>query len=116
MTLSGCEEAAKQIYNVEILEEAIEDEVADTETEEVEDTEEEAEPDILDRDAPLPEPLALEEEVMEEENEEPVDDRIVVDLVMFMGQSNMSGAGGNAEKAIKLPEGWGYEFKAISDP
>lgn len=116
MTLSGCEEATKQIYNVEILEEAIEDEAADAETEEVEDTEEETEPDILDRDAPLPEPLALEEEATEEENEEPVDDRIVVDLVMFMGQSNMSGAGGNAEKAIKLPEGWGYEFKAISDP
>lgn len=120
LCLSGCEEAAKQIYNVEIVEQVEEllEEAADAETEEAEEaSEEETEPDILDREAPLPEPLALEEETEEEAEEaEPVDDRIVVDLVMFMGQSNMSGAGGNAEKAIKLPEGWGYEFKAISDP
>lgn len=39
-----------------------------------------------------------------------------VDLILFMGQSNMSGAGGNAEEAPKLIEGAGYEFRAITDP
>ncbi|MCR5406471.1 MAG: hypothetical protein K6E88_06770 [Lachnospiraceae bacterium] len=44
------------------------------------------------------------------------DGRIIVDLIMFMGQSNMSGTGGNAKYAPKVPEGHGYEFRAISDP
>lgn len=44
------------------------------------------------------------------------DGQIVVDLVFFMGQSNMSGAGGDAKKAPPVPEGHGYEFRAISDP
>ena len=39
----------------------------------------------------------------------------VVDLFIFMGQSNMSGRGVAAE-APEVPEGWGYEYKAISDP
>ncbi|MBE6236299.1 MAG: hypothetical protein E7112_08720 [Bacteroidales bacterium] len=38
-----------------------------------------------------------------------------VDLFIFMGQSNMAGCG-NAAEAPKVPEGWGYEYKAISDP
>ena len=44
------------------------------------------------------------------------DGRIIVDLIMFMGQSNMSGTGGNAKYAPEVPEGHGYEFRAISDP
>lgn len=44
------------------------------------------------------------------------DGRIYVDLIFSMGQSNMSGAGGNSEYAPKVPEGVGYEFRAISDP
>ena len=44
------------------------------------------------------------------------DGKIIVDLIMFMGQSNMSGTGGNVEYAPKVPEGHGYEFRAISDP
>lgn len=44
------------------------------------------------------------------------DGKIIVDLIMFMGQSNMSGTGGNAKYAPKVPEGHGYEFRAISDP
>lgn len=117
LALSGCEEAVKQVYNVELVEQS-EDAEQEESTEEAEEAvEEETEPDILDREAPLPEPLALEEETEEpQEEEEPVDDRPVVDLIMFMGQSNMSGAGGDASKAISLPEGWGYEFRAISDP
>ena len=39
----------------------------------------------------------------------------VVDLFVFMGQSNMSGRG-VASEAPQVPEGWGYEYKAISDP
>ena len=44
-----------------------------------------------------------------------VTDTKVVDLFIFMGQSNMSGRGVAAD-APEVPEGWGYEYKAISDP
>ena len=39
----------------------------------------------------------------------------VVDVFVFMGQSNMAGRG-DKEKATPCPEGHGYEFRAISDP
>lgn len=39
----------------------------------------------------------------------------VVDLVMFMGQSNMAGRG-TASQSIVCQPGHGYEFRAISDP
>lgn len=39
----------------------------------------------------------------------------IVDLVMFMGQSNMAGRG-VADEAPIVPDGWGYEFRAIYDP
>lgn len=38
------------------------------------------------------------------------------DLILFMGQSNMSGAGGSAEEAPKLVKGAGYEYRAITEP
>lgn len=38
-----------------------------------------------------------------------------VDLVMFMGQSNMAGRGVVSEAPV-VPKGYGYEFRAISDP
>lgn len=38
-----------------------------------------------------------------------------VDLVLFIGQSNMAGRG-TASIATKVPEGHAYEFRAISDP
>jgi len=38
-----------------------------------------------------------------------------VDLIMFMGQSNMSGTG-ESELAPEVIDGAGYEFRAISDP
>ncbi len=44
------------------------------------------------------------------------DGKVIVDLVMFMGQSNMSGSGGNAAYAPVCPEGHGYEFRTMSDP
>ena len=39
----------------------------------------------------------------------------VVDLAIFMGQSNMCGRGVAAQAPV-VPEGWGYEFRAMSDP
>lgn len=39
-----------------------------------------------------------------------------VDLIMFMGQSNMSGCGGNSPEAPFVPESAGIEFRAVSDP
>ncbi len=44
------------------------------------------------------------------------DGKRVVDLILFMGQSNMAGAGGNAAYAPKVPVDEGYEFRAVSDP
>ncbi len=48
-------------------------------------------------------------------NENPAENKTVVDLVMFMGQSNMAGRG-VASQAPVVPEGHGYEFRAVSDP
>ena len=42
-------------------------------------------------------------------------DKKKVDLVMFMGQSNMAGRG-VASESIVVGEGHGYEYRAISDP
>ena len=39
-----------------------------------------------------------------------------IDLIIFAGQSNMSGCGGDAALAPKVTEGAGFEFRAISDP
>lgn len=39
----------------------------------------------------------------------------MVDLIIFMGQSNMSGGGGNAAEAPALVHGAGYEFRAITN-
>lgn len=38
------------------------------------------------------------------------------DLILFMGQSNMSGADGNAAEAPELIKGAGYEYRAITQP
>lgn len=39
-----------------------------------------------------------------------------MDVILFMGQSNMSGAGGDALEAPALTEGAGYEYRAVTDP
>lgn len=41
---------------------------------------------------------------------------MTVDLVIFAGQSNMSGTGGNAALSPAVPNGLGYEFRPYSDP
>ncbi len=38
------------------------------------------------------------------------------DLILFMGQSNMSGAGGDATQAPNLTKGAGYEYRAVTQP
>ena len=42
--------------------------------------------------------------------------KVKVDLIIFSGQSNMSGSGGDAVQAPALLDGAGGEFRAISDP
>ena len=39
-----------------------------------------------------------------------------MDVILFMGQSNVSGAGGDASQAPELTEGAGYEYRAVTDP
>lgn len=58
------------------------------------------------------------EEVPEEETEDNKDSENSkdVDLIFFMGQSNMSGAAGDASLAPYVSETAGMEFRAVSDP
>lgn len=51
-----------------------------------------------------------------EEDEEPVTPSKDVDLIFFMGQSNMSGAAGDAKLAPYVSEEAGMEFRSVSDP
>lgn len=41
---------------------------------------------------------------------------VTVDLIIFAGQSNMSGNGGNAALAPKVPAGAGFEYRPTSSP
>lgn len=51
------------------------------------------------------------------ETKPPADDgETGIDLVMFMGQYNMSGEGGDASLAPKVAQEAGMEFRAVSDP
>ncbi|MCR4744705.1 MAG: hypothetical protein K5894_05680 [Lachnospiraceae bacterium] len=54
---------------------------------------------------------ATEESTIEESKE-----TVSVDLIVFAGQSNMSGLGGDATRAVTVKEGAGAEFRAVSDP
>ena len=51
-----------------------------------------------------------------DEPEEPAAPSKDVDLILFMGQSNMSGAAGDATLAPYVSEEAGMEFRAVSDP
>ena len=68
--------------------------------------------DTFSGDTRSPEDEKAEEEGKEEEKEPDMD----VDLIFFMGQSNMSGAGGDASLAPEVSEDAGQEFRAVSDP
>lgn len=39
----------------------------------------------------------------------------IIDLAVFMGQSNMAGRG-NAKEAPVVKKGMGYEYRAITEP
>ncbi|MDO4187740.1 MAG: sialate O-acetylesterase [Lachnospiraceae bacterium] len=116
--LVGCSDE-RIIYPVEVVEKEEAEELIDGEetsdedseslTDEVEETEEDEEFELLDVDE-------TEAEEDEEGNAVTNEGEKIVDLVFFMGQSNMSGAGGNAALAPDVLEGQGYEFRAVSDP
>ena len=124
--LSGCAENGKVTYQVEIAQketvvEEDEQELSDEETEEI--------PEISDAATEISEAiedskadfvlLDEDEEAAESDDKGNViteDGKPVIDLIFFMGQSNMSGAGGDASIAPPVEEGHGYEFRAISDP
>lgn len=42
-------------------------------------------------------------------------DAVQADIILFMGGSNMAGRG-NAEAGVNCPDGYAYEFRAVSDP
>lgn len=56
------------------------------------------------------------DETESEGNEEDVSAPKEIDLIFFMGQSNMSGCGGDASLAPAVTPGAGYEYRAVSDP
>ena len=60
----------------------------------------------------------IEKEIVNEEAEELTEEHEgkEVDLIVFAGQSNMSGYGGNKELSPETEEGAGAEFRSVSDP
>ena len=113
----------KVVYPVEVVKpENISEEDTDTlDSEEAKETIEENTEDEGDADVPSEEFILLEDDEEEEEPDDTGrivthDGKQVIDLIFFMGQSNMSGAGGDKELAPPVEEGHGYEFRAISDP
>jgi len=73
-------------------------------------TEEQAEDITIDV---TPEEAQTEETAEATESNAPSKD---VDLIFFMGQSNMSGCGGDYTQAPQVISGAGYEYRSISDP
>lgn len=60
-----------------------------------------------------------ESEAKTESEPEPAKEEVdehLVDLIFFMGQSNMSGCGGDASLAPVVAEDKGYEYRSVSDP
>ena len=68
---------------------------------------------IGDVNTPDPDGLTI---TTEPEEEKQQTDQMDVDLIFFMGQSNMSGAGGDASAAPSVSEEAGMEFRSVSDP
>lgn len=116
-SLGGCSNSSKVIYPVEVVEkqeEKPEEIVINIQDEDEE--EEVVEEKTAEEEFVLLEPDEPEAEDDDEGNKITEDGKLIVDLVFFMGQSNMSGAGGDAKLAPPVKEGTGYEFRAISDP
>ncbi len=75
------------------------------------------------RTAPLLDESDIDEEIKEQldkaTEESSLDEKkesVSVDLIVFAGQSNMSGLGGDPSKAVKVIDGAGAEFRSVSDP
>ena len=124
MTISLCAcNDERVVYPVEVVkpEKTLEEDTETKDSEAAEEKNEEKADDESDVDVPSEEFVLLEDD---EEEEGPDDNGMIVthdgkpviDLIFFMGQSNMSGAGGDKELAPPVTEGHGYEFRAISDP
>ena len=124
MTISLCAcNDERVVYPVEVVkpEKTLEEDTETKDSEAAEEKTEEKADNESDVDVPSEEFVLLEDD---EEEEGPDDNgtivthdgKPVIDLIFFMGQSNMSGAGGDKELAPPVTEGHGYEFRAISDP
>ncbi|MDD7224337.1 MAG: sialate O-acetylesterase [Lachnospiraceae bacterium] len=122
ISLCACNDE-RVVYPVEVVkpEKTLEEDTETKDSEAAEEKTEEKADDESDVDVPSEEFVLLEDD---EEEEGPDDNgtivthdgKPVIDLIFFMGQSNMSGAGGDKELAPPVTEGHGYEFRAISDP
>ena len=122
ISLRACNDE-RVVYPVEVVkpEKTLEEDTETKDSEAAEEKTEEKADDESDVDVPSEEFVLLEDD---EEEEGPDDNGMIVthdgkpviDLIFFMGQSNMSGAGGDKELAPPVTEGHGYEFRAISDP
>lgn len=124
MTISLCAcNDERVVYPVEVVkpEKTLEENTETKDSEAAEEKTEEKADDESDVDVPSEEFVLLEDDEEEEGPDESGtivthDGKPVIDLIFFMGQSNMSGAGGDKELAPPVTEGHGYEFRAISDP
>ena len=124
MTISLCAcNDERVVYPVEVVkpEKTLEEDTEIKDSEAAEEKTEEKADDESDVDVPSEEFVLLEDDEEEEGPDESgtivtQDGKPVIDLIFFMGQSNMSGAGGDKELAPPVTEGHGYEFRAISDP
>lgn len=109
--LLGCEAKTQTTADPETQESAQTEEAEGTEEKTSEDDFTEGLGDTFSGDTKAPENES--ENGEEEDEDQPVKD---VDLIFFMGQSNMSGAGGDATLAPHVSEDAGEEFRAVSDP
>ena len=124
MTISLCAcNDERVVYPVEVVkpEKTLEEDTETKDSEAAEEKTEEKADNESDVDVPSEEFVLLEDDEEEEGPDESGtivthDGKPVRDLIFFMEQSNMSGAGGDKELAPPVTEGHGYEFRAISDP
>ena len=122
ISLCACNDE-RVVYPVEVVkpEKTLEEDTETKDSEVAEEKTEEKADNESDVDVPSEEFVLLEDDEEEEGPDESGtivthDGKPVIDLIFFMGQSNMSGAGGDKELAPPVTEGHGYEFRAISDP
>ena len=116
MTISLCAcNDERVVYPVEVVkpEKTLEEDTETKDSEAAEEKTEEKADDESDVDVPSEEFVLLEDDEEEEGPDESGtivthDGKPVIDLIFFMGQSNMSGAGGDKELAPPVTEGHGY--------